>query len=214
MKKKMLVFDVDGVLLDNQLGGIKDILVFLGRKEEVMALDEEYHRRKHVGPWGLEQVTELYRGVSQDRLRELALIYCCDSLMEGAEDIVKEAKSRDYVVGALSSNPQFLMDALRQLLVLDFAKGSELEFKNEVATGRITKKVDRYVKAELLKAKFKEYGISKGQVVVIGDSLTDIPMAEEAGKFIAFNAKEEAKKSADVVIGEKDLRELNKYLGD
>lgn len=34
MKQKLIVFDVDGVLLDNKLGGFKDILMPLERKKK------------------------------------------------------------------------------------------------------------------------------------------------------------------------------------
>ena len=78
MKKKMLIFDVDGVLLDNQMGATKEILFPLGKEKEVKIIDEEYQRRKFSGPWGLEQVVSLYKGFSQGsgRLRRiLQLLY-------------------------------------------------------------------------------------------------------------------------------------------
>ena len=52
----------------------------------------------------------------------------------------------------------------------------------------------------------------KDNVVIIGDSLTDLPMAKIAGFFIAFNAKEELKEKTDVVVEKKDLREVLKYI--
>lgn len=35
-RKKLLVFGVDSVLLDNKLGGFKDILEILGKEREVI----------------------------------------------------------------------------------------------------------------------------------------------------------------------------------
>lgn len=210
--KKLIVFDTDGVLLDNELGGFKDILVLLGKEKEVREIDEEYQKRKFAGPWGLEQLTALYKDVSKEKLEKITLGYCQTNLMRGAKEAVAEIRKKGCFVGALSSNPQFLMDGLKEILSLDFSLGTRIEFKGGKATGRILEKIDRYGKAELLKVKTKELGLDKTGVIVVGDSLTDLPMVREAGKFIGFGAKEEVKKEADVIIEEKDLREILKHL--
>lgn len=212
MLKKLLVFDADGVLFNNTLGGFKEILALLGKKEEMKKIDEEYQRRKFAGPWGLKQLAKLYRGFSEEKLKNIAQEYCQFNLMRGTKELVREIKNRGYFAGALSSNPQFLMNTLKELLGLDFSQGTVLEFKDELATGRISRKVDRYEKAEILKKEMKNFALEKERVIVIGNSLTDIPMAQEAGKFIAFNVKEEARKEADVIIEEKDLRKIIRYL--
>lgn len=212
MLKKLIVFDGDGVLFDNKSGGFKEILALLGKEEEVKKIDEEYQRRKFAGPWGLEQLAMLYSGFSEEKLKEIAQEYCQLNLMKGAKEVVEEIKNNGYYVGSLSSNPQFLMESLREILSLDFSQGTALEFENGMATGRIFQKIDRYGKAKILKEQIKGFGLSREQVIVVGNSLTDIPMAQGAGKFIAFNAEEEAKNEADVIIKEKDLRKIIRYL--
>lgn len=210
--KKLIVFDVDGVLLDNKTGGFKDILVLLGKEKEVQVIDGEYQRRKHLGPWGLEELANLYRGLSKEKLESLAREYCQKHLTEGAKETVGELKEKNYLVGALSSNPQFIMDVLAGILDLDFVCGTQLEFKDDIATGKISEKVDRYKKAEILEEKMEELNLERREITVIGDSLTDLPMAEIAGRLFAFNAKKELKERADVVIEKKDLREVLKYI--
>lgn len=210
--KKLIIFDVDGVLLDNKFGGFKDILVFLGKEKEVEAIDEEYQRRKFRGPWGLENLAALYKDFLQDELKRLSKSYCQENLMEGAKAAVTSLKKKGFIVGALSSNPQFLMDSLSEILGLDFSEGTKLELKNGKATGKISEKVDRYAKAEILKKEIERRGLEKKDVIIVGDSITDLPMAKEAGAFFAFNAKEEIKPKADVVIEKRDLREILKHI--
>lgn len=215
MKKnntKLIVFDVDGVLLDNKMGGFKDILVLLGKEKEVQRIDEEYQRKKFTGPWGLKELADLYQGFSKDKLKKVAFNYCKQNLMKGARKTLEELKKKSYLVGALSSNPQFVMDVLSEILPLDFCEGTRLEFEGGIAIGRILKKVDRYRKAEILKEKIKQFGIKKKNVTMVGDSLTDLPMIEEAGLFIAFNAKEEVKEKADIIVDRKDLKEILKLI--
>lgn len=212
MKISMVVFDADGTLLNNKLGGFVEILFLLGKEKEAQAIFDEYQERKGAGPWGLEQLTELYRGFFEEELFKIAKRYCWENLMPGAQDLMAEIRKKNTISGVISSNPQFLLYALRSCLMLDFACGTCLEFQNGKATGKMTRRVDRNVKAEILQAKMQELGLAKEEVIVVGDSLTDIPMAENAGQFFAFNADEQTKKRANIVINKKDLREVIKYL--
>jgi len=212
-KKKLIVFDVDGSLLDNKRGGLKDLLVILGKEKEVEELDKEYQKRKFLGPWGLEEVSALYKGFDKEKLQALAFSYCKDNLMQGAKETVSHFKKLGYLACAISSNPQFLLDALKDILFLDFAVGLELEFKDGEATGNILRKVDRFAKAEILKEKMREYSITPKDVIVLGDSVADVPMAKEANKFIAISPDTEAQKEADVIINKRDLRGIIKLRG-
>jgi phosphoserine phosphatase len=207
-QKRLIIFDVDGVLLNNERGGFKDILVLLGKQKEVQWIDEEYQRRKDFGPWGLEELAALYSGFSRLELEKTAKEYCQKNLMLGAEQTVKSLKEKGYLVGAISSNPQFIMDILVQMLGLDFAYGTELEFQNDLAAGRIFRKVDRNIKAEILQDKIKALNLDKNNVIIIGDSITDLAIAGKAGLFIGFNVKKEIEDRADVVVKGKDLREI------
>jgi len=213
MPKKLIVFDVDGVLLDNKLGGFKDILVLLGKRKEVKEIEKEWQKRKLSGPWGLERLAKLYQGTSEKKLQKISIEYCRKHLMNGVKECLAKLKTRNYILGALSSNPQFIMDALIKILPLNFSEGTELEFKEGVDTGKIQKKVDRYVKAKILKEKIKKYKLRKENIIVVGDSITDLFMAKEAGTFIAFLPKEkEVEKIANSVVKKKDLREILKYI--
>lgn len=211
MGKKLIVFDVDGVLLDNERGGFKDILIVLGKDREVQRIDEEYQRRKHLGPWGLEELSKLYQGFSENELKRKVFNYCQQNLMEGAKAVLNKLKKKGYIVGALSSNPQFIMDALAQILALDFSEGTRLEFKGSGATGKIQKKVDRYGKAEILQEKMENYQIKKENLIVVGDSITDLPAAELAGVFIAFRPKDNiVKERANKIV--ENFQQLKKLL--
>jgi HAD superfamily phosphoserine phosphatase-like hydrolase len=213
MSKKLIVFDVDGVLLDNKLGGFKDILVLLEKRKEVKEIEKEWQKRKFSGPWGLEKLAKLYQGISEKKLEKITIEYCREHLMNGVKECLVKLKTRNYIIGALSSNPQFILDALTEILPLDFAEGTKLEFKNKKATGKIKKEANRYIKDRILKVKIKKYKLKKENVIVVGDSITDLPMAKEAGTFIAFLPKEkEVEKIADFVIKKKDLRKILKYI--
>jgi len=212
-KSKLVFFGVEGVLLNVVLGGFKDILTFLGKEEDVNKINEEYQKRKHLGPWGLEELVELCKGFSKTEFTKIAVDYCDKNLMMGAKDLIYEIKKKGFLIGAISSGPQFLLDALNNILDLDFVFGLEIEFKDNVATGKISRKIDRFIKVDILREKMKELNLAKENVIIIGDSITDIPMAKEAGFFVAFNSKnDEVKQKADVVVDKKDLKEVLKFI--
>lgn len=210
---KLVVLDVDGVLLDSKLGGFKDILIILDKSKEVKEIDKEYQKRKHLGPWGLEQLAELYKGVAKKELNKIAFNYCTDNLMKGAKSLVNGLRKNNYIIGAISSNPQFIMNALKKILKLDFSEGGKLEFEKGISIGRIKEKMDRYKKAETLKRKIIQYNLQKENTIVIGDSITDLPIAKAAGFFIAYNTKkQEVIKKADLVIKQKNLKNILKLI--
>jgi len=207
--KKLIVF---GVLLEGKMGAFKDILVSLGKEGEALKVEEEYQKRKLTGPWGLEKLAELYKGFSKRKLKEMALNYCTENLRKGTRETIDELERRDFIIGAISSDPQFVMDALTEIIPLDFSEGTKLEFKKGIATGRIGRKIDRYIKVDILKEKKREYEIEKENVILIGDAITELPMVKEAGVFIAFDAREEEVEDiAKIIIRDEDLRKIFGY---
>ena len=83
--KKLFIFDVDGVLLETKTGGFQDILFLLGKEKEAREIQAEYEKRRHLGPWGLEETAALYEGESREELKELAKVYVGEHLASGAE---------------------------------------------------------------------------------------------------------------------------------
>ncbi|MCX6779345.1 MAG: HAD family phosphatase [Candidatus Magasanikbacteria bacterium] len=206
---KLIIFDVDGVLLDNKLGGFKELLIELGKEKEVKEIADEYQKRKNQGPWGLEELANLFAGSGINQIKSLAHEYCEKKLMYGAKETIAELEKRKIILGAISSNPQILLDELKTILSLDFVEGTRLNEQGGFLGGEIERKVDRFIKAEILQEKIKELNLSKEDVVVVGDSLTDVPMSKLAGKFIVFNCSDEKiKQAGNVVVDKKDLREI------
>lgn len=211
--RSVIVFDADGVLMDNNMGSMNEILVLLGKEAEVKVIFDEYQRKKHLRPWGLEQLALLYKGERKEKLRRLAKEYCYSKLMPGAVETANALKGKGYRVGVITSGPDFIFESLKEILSFDFAFGTILEYKDGAATGFLVKKVDRNIKKDVLAQMLREEDIEKDKVIVIGDSITDLPMGELVGKFIAFNPHyEEVKQRADIIIEKKDLKELLKYL--
>ncbi len=202
--KKMVIF---GTLFKSKMGGVKDLLVILDKEKEVKEIDKEYQKRKILGPWGLKKLAKLYQGTSLVQLKEVSLNYIQKNLLKGLKDMIIALKSRNIIVGVISANPQFMLDALKEVLPLDFALGTQFEFKEGVATGKIQKEVNRYTKAVILKEKRKEYGVTVKNTIIIGELFpSHLPMTKEAGTYIAFNpVKETIRDIARMIVMDKNL---------
>lgn len=191
-------------LFESEMGGIKDLLVLLGKEKKVKEIDAEYQRRKFLGPWGLKELARLYQDISEDKLKEASWEYCRKNLLKGIGEFSVTLKERGFLVGALSSNPQFMMDIVKDALPLDFVIGTQLEFREGMATGLIHKEVNRYTKAEILKRKRKEYGLNHKDVITIGRATTThLPMTRESGIFIGFDPRQETIEDIAQIIVEK-----------
>lgn len=204
--KKLILFTTT---YQSQMGGIKDLLVGLGKKEAI-DIDKEYQWRKLFGPWGLDELAKLYQGFSKEKLRKLSFDYQLEYLLPGMREFVFALKERGFLIGVLNSNPNFMMDVLKETLPLDFAIGTELEFKNGIATGKIQKEVNRYTEVEILKQKIKEYGLIKKNVITLGrSSITHLPIAKESAVYIGFDpVKDTLEKIARIIVTRQDLQKI------
>jgi len=188
---------------------IGDILVMLGKGEEVKALREEYDARKHKGPFGLEKMAELYGEFSEKDVLLAAEKYCEENMKAKRKELVEKIKEKGCKIGVVSANPQLVLDFLKERFDLDFVAGTEFYFEK----GKLKSKVDRYKKAEILKEKAFEFGVKKENIVVLGSSVTDLPMAENAGKFIVVGAKDDSvKEKASVLFEEFNEEDFLKEL--
>lgn len=205
--KKMVIFTTT---YKTEMGGIKDLLVILGKKKEVIEIDKEYQKRKLLGPWGLSELAKLYQEITADKLKNLSFDYCQKNLLTGMKELTVELKNRGFLIGVLNANPQFMMDSLKEFFSLDFAEGTQLEFQEGVTTGRIQKEVNRYIEAEILKQKIREYGIDRKNVITMGrSSITHLPIAKESGLYIGFDpAKETIKDVIKMIRANENLDKI------
>jgi len=188
--KKLVVF---GTLFRSKMGAIKDILVLLGKEKEVKEIDAEYEKRKLLGPWGLKELAKLYFGFSENELKKISFEYCQRNLLAGIRELAIELKKKGFLIGVLNSNPKFILDCLKWIFPLDFAFGTQLEFKKGIATGEIKEEFTRYKKVEVLKRIIKEYRLKRENVIFVEKStITQLPMAREAGVVIGFDPEKES----------------------
>ena len=207
-KTHLIIFGVGGILLSDGANPLVDILRLLGKGIEAEELQSEYEKHKEKGPWGLEKYAILYRGEEQENLKSIAVEYLSSQLRSGVQTTIKEFKSRGYIVGSLSAHPDFVMDILKEILDLDFAEGAKFEYKDGVATGTLSREFNRYDKGGEISVLSKTFNVKTEDIFVVANSVTQIPMIEKAGKYIAFNQKKDLGHNPDYEISDGNFEKL------
>ncbi|MFZ9888263.1 MAG: HAD family hydrolase [Myxococcota bacterium] len=194
-------FDVDGTLCRTNL--VQPLLFYLANQQNpVRAVTSLVGAALKAPAWfGAEQVdrgafNELlfqgYRGISEDRLLELA-DEAFDSVVRPAlfkdgVSLVKRAKQAGHRVVLISGSPDFLLNRLARRIDADDVIGNRLEIRDGIATGRIRRPlVAGPEKARLIKEHARSHGFEIESCHAYSDSLSDLPMLSVVGRPTAVN---------------------------
>lgn len=207
-KPKIIIFGVGGILLKDGSNPMRDILRMLGKGNEAQEIQEEYERRKKAGPWGLAEYVKLFRGAEKEKLTVLTVEYLSEHLRPQFQDVLQELQRRGYVVGVMSAHPDFIVDTLKKVFDFDFAHGTVFEFENNVATGNLVREFNRYDKGDAVESLSETFSVSPDDIVVVANSITQVPIIEHVGGYIAFNQKNDLGKKFDYEISDGDPMKL------
>jgi len=209
--EKLFVFN-GAIFIDSALSGFALLAESIGKKQEMLEHEAYYYKIREKGPWGSEEFARMFKGVRKEELIKKAKEIVKKTLREGSKELVKILKEKGYFIALYTTDPLEITLALKEELDLDDVFGTEMEFKDGIATGKLKTKFDRYDRAEKIKEVVEKNKLKKEKVFILGDSITAIP-SKPYGKLIAFNTKyEELKREADFVIEGKNLNKVIEIL--
>jgi phosphoserine phosphatase len=194
---KLLAMDMDSTLISIEC--IDEIADFAGRKAEVAAVTAAAMRGEIDWPESLKRRVAALKGLDEsalgrvygERLR----------FNRGAEKLVAAARRCGIKTLLVSGGFTYFTDRVRDRLVLDYAYSNELVVDGGKLTGVVTGPlVDAQGKAGHVARLKGELGLSRDQVLAIGDGANDLPMMAEAGTSIAYHAKPVVKARADYAL--------------
>lgn len=208
-RKKVIVFDMDSTLVDGEI--IDEMAKLAGVGEKVEALTEEGMRGEIDFVQSLRARVFFLRGLRVKSLESLAKTI---KLTKGSEELIAALKEMGFRIALISGGFTYFTDILKKRLGFDYAYGNRLEIKNGKLTGAIKGKIiDARRKAEIMDRICRKEGITREEVVAVGDGSNDRIMLANAGLGIAFNAKEILKKVADGAITRDHMRGVLYCLG-
>jgi phosphoserine phosphatase len=147
-------------------------------------------------------------------VRSLESIAQTFKFTKGSEELIAALKEMGFKIALISGGFRYFTDVLKKRLGFDYAFGNELEMKEGKLTGRLRGRViDAKRKAEVLDSICRKEGITRDEVVAVGDGSNDQIMVANAGLGIAFNAKEILKKVADGAITKDHMKGVLYCLG-
>jgi phosphoserine phosphatase len=208
-RKKVIMFDMDSTLVDGEI--IDEMAKLAGAGEKVEALTEMGMRGEIDFVQSLRTRVSFLKGLGVKSLESIARTI---KLTKGSEELIAALKEMGFKIALISGGFTYFTDALKKRLGFDYAFGNELEIRNGRLTGKIKGRIiDARRKAQLMDRICSKEGITREEVVAIGDGSNDRIMLANAGLGIAFNAKEILKKVADGAITRDHMKGVLYCLG-
>ena len=209
-KMEMVIFDLDGVLVD--------IDSSWGMIHKAFDVDNEVNFQKHLKEEidykeFMRSDIQLWNKPYIDKIKK---ILNRAPLMQGAIETVKELKKNGYKIAIISSGISILADRVKEELGLDYSYSNKLLVGSDGRlTGEGMETVSLLKKDIALKKMSEIERIESKQCVTIGDSKYDIPLFINSGLSIAFNPKDDlVREAADLVIEGTDLRKILPWLSN
>jgi len=192
-RKKVVIFDMDSTLVDAEM--IDEMAKLAGVGKEIAAITAKGMRTKMDFAQSLRKRVALLKGLSVKTLSSLARSL---RLTRGSAELIGALKEMGFKVALVTGGFTFFTDILKRKLGFDYAFGNELEIRRGRLTGRVKGRIiDAEGKARMMDEICRLEGITRDEVVAVGDGSNDRIMVANAGLGIAFNAKEILKKVAD-----------------
>ena len=199
---RLFLFDVDSTLINEEV--IELIAAHADVEKEVAQITERAMAGELDFAASLRERVSLLSGISSDALLEVGKKV---TLTNGAVELIASIHGAGDVAAVVSGGFfEVISPIMKQLGINDYLANT-LEVSNGHLTGKVSGKiVDREAKAAFLSKLRIKY--APAQTIAVGDGANDIEMIKAADIGIAFCAKPALQAVADVVITNRDLREV------
>jgi phosphoserine phosphatase len=203
---RLFLFDVDSTLINEE---VIDLLASYAHiADEVQKITELAMNGSIDFQDALRKRVSLLEGLPASVLLEVSKQI---TLTNGASELISNLQSNGDEVAVVSGGFTEVITPLMEKLKIKHYRANNLQIIDNKLTGLTEGPIiDRVAKGSfLLELKLM---LQPTQIIAIGDGANDVEMIQLADVGIAFCAKPALKDAADIVIDNRDLREIFKYL--
>jgi phosphoserine phosphatase SerB len=213
MNIKLVLFDMDGTLLDGRT--IQKFAEEKGFQNELQCLLKSEKKFYEI-------TIDIAKLLKEMKKTELLKIFRKIPLQDNVEKVIQTLKSKNIKTAIITDSYQFVADDLKKRLKIDYAFANNLVSENGRFTGEIilnnkelieepiNKEIYSICKSCVLEDICDKLYISQNEVIAVGDGFVDIGMLKKSGIGIAFNAPEKVQKHADVTTN--NLIDILEYI--
>lgn len=210
MTYKLVAFDMDGVICEDVIFWMKLNEKF-GTLEQGKILSKKYLHSDY-NKLVEEVVVKLWKGRDAKPYYDLVNSI---KYLPGVKETFSYLKKKGYIIAIISAGSIDMARRVQKDFGADYIFANELVIKDNKVSGEFVWPIAHggHHKATILKNLCNDLKISTKECIFIGDSDTDVEIAEEAGLSIAFNSKsEKLKKVSTYIVDSNNLKDITKYL--
>lgn len=206
MRYKLVILDIDGTITTH-ISSWRYIHEKLGLwQDRAFRYQEDFLAGKIDYRKFCELDARHWKGMNESKIIN---IFKTVRYSRNAKSSIKKLKAKGFKLAAVSTGLQYMPDRIKKEMNFDYTISNRLISKNGKLTGGVSISLAHGAKHEVLSTIFKKFGFSPHEVISVGDSEGDIPLAKETGYSIAFNSTSKAlSKIADYNCRTKDFSEV------
>jgi phosphoserine phosphatase len=208
-RRRLVVFDMDSTIIEGEV--INELANVANVGEQVSEITKRAMTGEMDFQTALRERVQLLKGLPVSVLEEVAASM---QLTPGAQELVSTLKAMGFKLALISGGFTYFTEILKTKLLFDYAFGNELEIHDGILTGNVKGRIiDAKAKGEIVQELARREGLTREEIVAVGDGANDQIMLKNAGLGIAFNAHEILQKVADGRITQHNLLGLLYCLG-
>jgi phosphoserine phosphatase len=207
--KRLIVFDVDGTLIDAEM--IDELAQAAGVGGKVSEITSRAMNGEIEFKEALKERVRLLKGFDASVLE--SIVENLD-VTPGAEELITSLKALGYKVALISGGFIQFVERIKEKLGIDYVYANTLVIEDGKLTGELVEPIiDAERKAELMREIAEKENLLMEQVVAVGDGANDRFMLQNSGLGIALYPKEVLQKVAAGVITKENLAGILYCLG-
>ena len=208
MKYKLVAFDMDGTLLEEDNSWAK-LHRYFGTYDLSLRNMKDYEQGKIAYDEWMRRDIALWK--PKPHVTTIEKILLDYALAPNAEHVIKTLRERKLRLAIITTGLDILAKSVASRLRVPnvIANGLVLD-ENGILTNRVIFNVDLFEKDKAFNRLVRKIGISRSQCIAVGDSKYDVNFLKSAGLGIAYKKNKDLTNAADVAIT--DLRELLNFV--